>query len=128
MDLFKGQLFLLLRLVCHAMLISLYLSCESREIREVQERIAGVLGLHHTTSKVSLASLPGSINTKNAYKRLCKNLFQIGVTSEMITQKEGEILNMFSQPQDTVAGDEGENSDSIAGQSQPSGVSYSLRS
>ena len=126
MDLFKGQLFLLLRLVCHAMLISLYLSCESREIREVQERIAGVLGLHHTTSRVSLASLPGSINTKNAYKRFCKNLFQIGATPEMITQKEGEILNMFNQPQDTAAGDGGDNGGNIADRSQLHGVGYSL--
>ena len=65
----------------------------------MQERI---LGLQRTTSRVSLTSLPGSINTKNAYKRFCKNLFQMGITSEIIAQKEGDILNMLNQPQDTA--------------------------
>ena len=81
------------------MLISPYPSCETREIREMQERI---LGLHRTTSRsstISFASLAGSINTKMAYKSFCKKLFQMGVTSEMITQKEGDILNMLNQPQ-----------------------------
>ena len=95
-------------------------SCESREIRDMQEqmgnlqaRVAGVLGLHRTTSRVSLTSLPGSINTKKAYKRFCKNLFQMGVTSEMIAQKEGEILNMFNQPQDTATSDENDSSSQL---------------
>ena len=92
------------------MLISLYLSCESREIREMQEWI---LGLHRTTSRssiISFASLAASINTKMAYQRFCKKLFQMGVTSEMITQKEGDILNMLNQPQDTVTSDGGNSS------------------
>ena len=99
------------------MLISPYFSCESREIREMQERI---LGLHRTTSRSSITSFAPSINTKMAYKRFCKNLFQMGVTSEMITQKEGEILNMLNQPQDTTTGDDGDNIDN---QSQPLKVS-----
>ena len=91
-------------------MLTSHFSCESREIREMQEqmgdlqaRIAGVLGLQRTTSRTSITSFAGSINTKKAYKRFCKNLFQTGVTSEMITQKEGEILNMLNQPQDTAS-------------------------
>ena len=66
--------------------------------------MAGVLGLHRTSSRVSLnstTSVAGSINTKNTYRRFCRKLFQIWVTAEMISQKEEEILNIF-QPQDTV--------------------------
>ena len=72
----------------------------------MQERI---LALHRTTSKsssISFSSFARSINTKMAYKRLCKNLFQMGVTSDMIEQKEGEILNIFNESQDTAASDE----------------------
>ena len=76
----------------------------------MQDQIAGVLGLHRTTTRSSITSFAGSINTKKAYKRFCKNLFQMGVTSEMIAQKEGEILNIFNEPQDTATGDEGNNS------------------
>ena len=63
-----------------------------------------------------------------AYKRFCKNLFQMGVTSDMITQKEGEILNIFNEPQDTAFGDEGHDGSNIADQSQLLRVSYSLYS
>ena len=98
------------------------------QIGNLQARMAGVLGLHRTTSRVSLTSLPGSINTKKAYKRFCKNLLQLGVTSDMIAQKEGEILNIFNQPQDTVTSGEKDSDDSgnIADGSQLPGVSYSL--
>ena len=68
--------------------VSLYLSCE---FSEMQARLTDVLGLHRTNSRVSMASITSfaeSVNTKKAYKRFCKNLFQIGVTSEMINQKE----------------------------------------
>ena len=37
-----------------------------------------------------------------AYKQFYKNLYQMGITSDMIAQKEGDILNMLNQPQDTV--------------------------
>ena len=89
------------------MLIPSYLSCESREIREMQEQL---LGLHRTTSRssiISFSSLAGSINTKMAYKSFCKKLFQMGVTSEMIAQNEGDILNMLNRPQDTATSDGG---------------------
>ena len=83
-----------------------------------------ILGLHRTTSRSSITSFAGSINTKMAYKRFCKNLFQIGVTSEMIAQKEGEILNIFNQPQVTATGGgEGSDSGNIANEGQLLGVS-----
>ena len=95
----------------------------------MQERIAGVLGLQRTTSRASITSFAESLNTKKAYKQLCRNLFQIGVTSEMISQKEEEILNIF-KPQDTATGDgRGGESDSganITGRSQLLAVSYFL--
>ena len=90
--------------------------------------MAGVLGLHRTTSKSSITSFAGSINTKTAYKRFCKNLFQMGVTSEMITQKEGEILNIFNEHQDTATGNKGNNGGNIADQSPLPGVSFLLYS
>ena len=80
----------------------------------MQERMAGVLGLHRTTSRVSLTSLPGSINTKKAYKQFCRNLFQMGVTSDIITQKERDILNMLNQPQDTATSGGGNGSGNSA--------------
>ena len=82
-------------------MISLYLRCE---FLEMQARLTDVLCLHHTDSRVSLDSITsfaGSINTKKAYKKFCKSLYQIGVTAEMISRKEREILNIF-QPQCTA--------------------------
>ena len=117
-----------IHIVCHVKLISLYLSCESREIREMQERMAGVLGLQCTTSRSSITSFAGSINTKMTYKRFCRSLFQAGVTSEMIAQKEEEIINIFNQTQDTATGDERNNSSNITNQSQLLPVSYFLHS
>ena len=46
-------------------------------------------------SKDSIVSFAGSANTKKAYKRFCKGLFNIGVTAEMISQKEKEIQDIF---------------------------------
>ena len=56
---------------------------------------ARLTGLFRTNSRVSITSFAGSINTKTAYKRFCKKLHQIGVTSEMISKREDEILNIF---------------------------------
>ena len=46
-------------------------------------------------SKDSIVSFAGSANTKKAYKKFCKGLFNIGVTAEMISQKEKEIQDIF---------------------------------
>ena len=72
--------------------MSLYLSCESHKLDEIQARLTDVLGLHSTNTRDSIVSFSGSINTKKAYKKFCKGLFEIGVTAEMISQKEGEIV------------------------------------
>ena len=66
-----------------------------------------VLGLHRTNSRVSIDSInsfAGSINTKKAYKRFCKGLFEIGVTADMIRQKEGEIRDIFKPQNTTTSG------------------------
>ena len=81
----------------------------------MQDRI---LGLHRPTSRSSgissASSFAGSIKTKTAYQRFCKNLFQMGITSEMIAQKEGDILNMLNQPQDIATSDGGNGSGNSA--------------
>ena len=69
----------------------------------MQARIADVLGLNRADSTVSLDSITsftGSINTKKAYKKFCKSLYQIGVTPELLSLKEREIFNIF-EPQST---------------------------
>ena len=104
------------------MLISVYLSCESRELQEqmsnLPARVASVLGLQRPTSTSpsieSITSLPGSINTRIGYGRVCRNLFEMGVTPEMIIQREGDILNMLNQPQDTATSDRGNGSSNSA--------------
>ena len=73
----------------------------------MQARLTDVLGLHHTTSRVSIdsiASFSTNPNTKEAFKKFCKNLHQIGVTAEIISQKESEILNILKAPNPTNGG------------------------
>ena len=65
-----------------------------------------VLGLHRTGSRISVtstASAVENVNTKEAYKQFCGNLHRIGVTEDMIRQKEREILEIL-RPQGMVAG------------------------
>ena len=76
------------------MLISLY-SCDSHKLDAMQAQLNSVLGLRRTVSRDSLVSLAGSINTKKAFQKLCKGLVKIGVTAEMIGQKEKEIQDIF---------------------------------
>ena len=73
------------------MLISLY-SCK---LDAMQAQLSSALGLRRTMSRDSIVSFAGSINTKKAYKKFCKGLFNIGVTAEMIGQKEKEIQDIF---------------------------------
>ena len=76
------------------MLISLY-SCDSHKLDAMQAQLNSVLGLRRTTSRDSIISFAGSVNTKKAYKKFCKGLFNLGVTAEMISQKEKEIQDIF---------------------------------
>ena len=72
-------------------LISLH-SCDSDKM---QAQLDSVLGLRRTMSRDSIVSFAGSINTKKAYKKFCKGLFEIGVTADIIKQKEKEIQDML---------------------------------
>ena len=70
----------------------------------MQAQLTNILGLHHTSSRVSIHSITsfaGSTNTKKAYKTFRKDLYEIGVTADMINQKKSEILNIV-KAQDTV--------------------------
>ena len=83
----------------------------SHKLDEIQERLDNILGLRRTTSRDSLVSLAGSINTKKAYKKLVKDLFAIGVTAAMINEKEKEIKGIFG-PQQAVSSNPMDNSTS----------------
>ena len=87
------------------MLISLR-SCDSDKI---QARLDSVLGLRRTMSRDSVVSFAGSLNTKKAYKKFCKGLLNIGVTAEMISQKEKEIQDIF-KPQHPAASNQTDDS------------------
>ena len=64
----------------------------------------------------SITSFAGSINTKKAYKKFCKGLYQVRVTSEMISEKEKEIFDIFKS-QD-IATTSGIDNSAIENQSQ----------
>ena len=89
----------------HIMLISSH-SCDSDKM---QARLDNVLGLRRTMSRDSIVSFAGSINTKKAYKKFCKGLFEIGVTAEIIRQKEKEIQDML-KPQNPATSNQRDDS------------------
>ena len=73
----------------------------------MQAQLTDLLGLHRTSSRVSIDSITsfaGSVNTKKAYKKFYKSLFQTGVTAEMIKQKEAEILDIFKAQNAAIGG------------------------
>ena len=64
----------------------------------MQARLTAVLGLHRTSSKVSINSITSFVQVKDtggAYRQFCETLHQIGVTEDMIRQKENEILEIL---------------------------------
>ena len=69
----------------------------------------------------SITSFAGSINTKNAYKKVFKGLYDIGVTADMMRQKETEILNMFKHQNSVISGQTDD--DNITEESQLPAVS-----
>ena len=86
---------------------------------EMQTRLTDVLGLHRTNSRVSINSITSfaaSVNTKKAYKKFLKNLHTIGVTPDMISQKEAEILNIFETQNIAISGQSDDSK--LASQSQ----------
>ena len=65
---------------------------------EIQAQLATILGLYHTSSRISITSIASfatHTNTVEAYKEFCENLSQIGVTDEIIQQKENDILDVL---------------------------------
>ena len=77
---------------------------------KIQARLDSVLGLHRTMSRDSVVSFAGSINTKKAYKKFCKGLFNIGVTADMISQKEKEIQDIFKTQHSAASNQMGDTS------------------
>ena len=72
----------------------------------MQAQLNYLVGLHRTKSTVSInsvTSFAGSTKTKGAFKRLCQDLYKVGVKAEMIEEKKSEILNIF-QSQNTAIG------------------------
>ena len=73
----------------------------------MQAQLNDLLGLHRTSSRVSIDSLTsfaGSTNTKKAFKKFCENLYKIGVRAEMIKEKESEILNVIMSHNTATSG------------------------
>lgn len=71
----------------------------------MQAQLTNILG--HSNSRVSIDSITSfaqSVNTKKAYKKFCKRLFQSGVTAEMINEKESEILSIFNAQNTGISG------------------------
>lgn len=52
----------------------------------------------------SITAFAGSVSSRRAYKEFCKNLSQIGVTAEMINQKESEIFEIFKAQNTAISG------------------------
>lgn len=86
--------------------------------------MADVLDLHRpkAISIRSITSFAGSANTKEAYQELCKDLYEIGVTAEVIGQKKREILNTFKS-QSTATSGQVDDSKNITSPSQSPAVS-----
>ena len=70
------------------------LSCDSHKLDKMQAQLDKLI-LRRTSSRDSLISLAGSINTGSVYRDFCKGLFDSGVTAEMIKGKEKEIHDML---------------------------------
>ena len=98
MDLFDGVLSIF-PLINPIILILLY-SCQ---YIEVQAQLAALLRFHAIGIPVSsIATFAANPDIEVAYKQFCEGLNQIGVTEDMIQQKEGEILEIL-RSQDMVA-------------------------
>lgn len=65
-------------------------------MHEMRAQLADFLGLYRPVDIV------GDTNPKKAFKRLCKGLYEIGVTAAMVRQKKEEIINLFESQLDTA--------------------------
>ena len=71
--------------------------------------------LHRTDTRASINSVisfAGSINTKKAFKTFCNDLYGVGVTAEVISQKRSEILNIL-MPQNTIISGQADDSNVV---------------
>ena len=66
---------------------------------KVQTQLAALLGFHGTAnsrvSVTSIASFAANTNTETAYEQFCKDLYQIGVTEDMVRRKKDIILEIL---------------------------------
>ena len=65
---------------------------------EVQEHLAALLGPHGINSKIPvtpIAAFAANTNTEMAYEQFWKDLYQIGVTEDIIRQNEDEIREIL---------------------------------
>ena len=64
----------------------------------VQTQLATLLGLGTNSgiSVTSIAAFAATANTETAFEQLCKGLYQIGATEDMIRQKEEKILDILT--------------------------------
>ena len=67
-----------------------------------------ILGLHDTDSTISVTSIAcfaANPNTQAAYEQFCNDLNHVGITEDIIQQKENEILETL-RSQGMVASDQ----------------------
>lgn len=67
-------------------------------MEEMKNLINGLRRKTSTLSLRSMASFAPSINTKEAMKQLCKNLYKAGVRADMIRDREDLALALFQDP------------------------------
>ena len=85
----------------------------SWEYTEVQAQLTALLSLHGTSSGISVTSIAAfaaNTNTDTAYRQFCKDLDRVGVTEDVIRQKEDKILEILnSKGMVTSGGSDGSN-------------------
>ena len=69
---------------------------------------------------MSIASFISDTNTRNAYKTFCKDLYEMGITEDIIHQKKRQILEILRSG-DRVVGSQSGGSN-IGGQRQLRGT------
>ena len=77
-------------------LVLIFLS--SCDYLEVQTQLATLLGLHGTANpRISITSIASfaANTTETAYEQFCKDLYQVGVTEDMLRRKEDRILEIL---------------------------------
>lgn len=63
-----------------------------------QTQLTTILGLDSSNSRIplsSIASFAANPNTEIAYKQFCGDVYEIGVTEDMIHQQEDNILEIL---------------------------------